>query len=96
MCNSSDDNTFEHFLIKQNIYNLKEKKYEKLLAEAAKRLTDWQTEGLADANDLADPWFDICLELGQSAWICPGCRMMYVFDAKGKVKQTYQPVENAR
>jgi len=31
MCNSNDRNTFEHFLIPQNIYTLKEKKYNKSL-----------------------------------------------------------------
>lgn len=78
MCNSSDDNVFEHFLIKTNIYNLEEKKYNRIIRQEIKETAEWNREYPDDKRE-PDTWFDVCIELGQDAWICPKCKTMHIF-----------------
>lgn len=95
MWNGLDINTFEHFLIKQNIYNLKHKKYDKIIAEVNKEYKENQKDPeFGDDYKDIDTWFDVCLELGNAAWICPECGTMYVFKKHGgEVERVYVPVD---
>ena len=74
MCNSSNDNLFENYLIKANVDYLEEKKYNKIVERVNKeyKVKQKDPEFGVDYKDV-DTWFDICFELGQDAWICPKC-----------------------
>lgn len=95
MCNSSDDNTFEHYLIKSNIYNLEQGKYDKLVSKVNKEYKENQRDPeFGDHYKDIDTWFDVCFELGSDAWVCPKCGTMYVFGENGhEVERVYVPVD---
>ena len=96
MCNSSDMSTFDHFLIKQNIYNLKQKKYDRIVKRVNDEYKEQQKDPEFSKNyEEIDTWLDICLELGQWAWICPKCKTLYVFEQNGNaVERVYKLDEN--
>lgn len=91
MWNGSDMNTFEHFLINQNVYNLEQKKYDKLIRKVNKEYKENQKdpEFGKDYKEI-DTWFDVCFELGNDVWICPECKTMHIFERGGnKLEQVY-------
>ena len=94
MCNSSDDNTFEHFLIKTNVYNLEEKKYDEVVAKENKEILEWNKEHPNDKREM-DIWFGVCMELGQDAWICPKCKTMFVFKRNSNELENVYKLDNS-
>ena len=96
MCNSSNDNLFENYLIKTNVDYLEEKKYNKIV----KRVNEEYKEKRKDpefGNDYkdVDTWFDICFELGQDAWICPKCKTMFVFKRNSNELESVYKLDNS-
>ena len=94
MCNSSDDNTFEHFLIKTNVYNLEEKKYDEVVAKENKETLEWNKEHPNDKREM-DTWFGVCMELGQDAWICPKCETMFIFKQNSNELESVYKLDNS-
>lgn len=96
MCNSSNDNFFENYLIKTNVDYLEEKKYNKII----KRVNEEYKEKQKDpefGNDYkdVDTWFDVCFELGQDAWICPKCKTMFVFKRNSNELESVYRLDNS-
>ncbi len=96
MCNSSNDNLFENYLIKTNVDYLEEKKYNKIV----KRVNEEYKEKQKDpefGNDYkdVDTWFDVCFELGQDAWICPKCKTMFVFKRNSNELESVYKIDNS-
>ena len=93
MCNSSNNNLFENYLIKTNVDYLEEKKYNKIVERVNKECKEKQKdpEFGNDYKDV-DTWFDICFELGQDAWTCPRCKTMFIFKRNSnELESVYKP-----
>jgi len=94
MSNICDDNDFEYFLIKSNAYNLKQ--YDKLISRINKDANHWNANNPEDRQDI-DTWFDVCLEFGHDAWICPKCKTLHIFETNSnKLKSVYLLEEDYR
>ena len=96
MCNSSNDNLFENYLIKTNVDYLEEKKYNKIVERVNKEYEEKRKdpEFGVDYKDV-DTWFDICFELGQDAWICPKCKTMHVFKRDSNELESVYKIDNS-
>ena len=96
MCNSSNDNFFENYLIKANVDYLEEKKYNKIIERVNEEYKENQKdpEFGKDYEDV-DTWFDICFELGQDAWICPKCKTMHIFEQNGNKLEAVYRLDNS-
>lgn len=95
MCNSSNDNLFENYLIKANIDYLEEKKYNKIIKKVNEEYKEKQKDPeFGDDYKNIDTWFDVCFELGQDAWICPKCRTMHIFKQNGVELENVYKLDN--
>lgn len=96
MWDGSDRNTFEHYLIQSNTPQLQRKEYDKIIADVNEEQLEWRKNSLPE-EDYAhiDTWYDICSKLGNTAWICPNCQTMHIFNkdwSKG-VERLYKLVD---
>ena len=96
MCNSSNDNLFENYLVKTNIDYLEEKKYSKIVKRVNEEYKE-KRKDLEFGNDYknVDTWFDICFELGQDAWICPKCKTMFIFKRNSNELESVYKIDNS-
>ena len=96
MCNSSNDNLFENYLIKANVDYLEEKKYNKIVGRVNIEYKEKRKdpEFGNDYKDV-DTWFDVCFELGQDAWICPKCKTMFVFKRNSSELESVYKIDDS-
>ncbi|MBQ3436533.1 hypothetical protein IJG26_01075 [Candidatus Saccharibacteria bacterium] len=96
MCNSSNDNLFENYLIKANVDYLEEKRYNKIVKRVNQEYKEKQKDSeFGDDYKDIDTWFDICFELGQDAWICPKCKTIHIFEQGGNKLESVYKLDNS-